>query len=168
MSRAAHISCAPITSLARRTPHRPSNRPTSTLSLLHDRSATLFSTHSLAHILNTTPHSLPPISSSPSPPPYLPPPSYKPLTLLRQKQSIALLNRHPMPRVLVVRGETGRMRALADFAVDDFLERVDALGRVERVGDEHEMHAVGGLVCVGGRVLSGGWAYVKVWWGVGI
>lgn len=33
------------------------------------------------------------------------------------------------------------MRALADLAVDDFLECVDALGRVLRVGHEHEMHA---------------------------
>ena len=32
------------------------------------------------------------------------------------------------------------MRTLADFAVDDFLKRVDALGRVLWVGDEHEMH----------------------------
>jgi hypothetical protein len=63
-------------------------------------------------------------------------------TLLGQKQSIALLNGNPVPRVLVVGGETGRVRALADFAVDDLLERVDALGRVLRVGDKHEMHAV--------------------------
>jgi hypothetical protein len=34
------------------------------------------------------------------------------------------------------------MRALADFAIDDFFERVDALARVLRVGNEHEMHAV--------------------------
>jgi len=39
------------------------------------------------------------------------------------------------------------MRALADFAVDDLLQRVDALGRVLGVGDEHEMHAMGVLVC---------------------
>jgi hypothetical protein len=29
------------------------------------------------------------------------------------------------------------MRGLADFAVDDFFQRVDALGWVGRVGDEH-------------------------------
>mgnify|MGYP003624097842 CR=1 FL=1 len=34
------------------------------------------------------------------------------------------------------------MRALADFAIDDLFERVDALARVLRVGNEHEMHAV--------------------------
>jgi len=62
-------------------------------------------------------------------------------TLLRQKQSIALLNRNPVPAVLVVGRETGRVRALADFAVDDLFQRVDALGRVRRVGDVHEMHA---------------------------
>lgn len=33
------------------------------------------------------------------------------------------------------------MGALADFAIDDLLERVDALGRVRRVGNVHEMHA---------------------------
>jgi len=33
------------------------------------------------------------------------------------------------------------MRALADLAVDDLLKRVDALRRVRRVGDVHEMHA---------------------------
>ena len=33
------------------------------------------------------------------------------------------------------------MRALADFAIDDLLQRVDALGRVRRVGNVHEMHA---------------------------
>jgi hypothetical protein len=63
------------------------------------------------------------------------------LALLGQEQSIALLDGDPVPRVLVVRGETSGMRALADFAVDDFLERVDALGWVLRIGDEHEMHA---------------------------
>jgi hypothetical protein len=39
------------------------------------------------------------------------------------------------------------MRALADFAIDDLLQRVDALGRVCRVGDVHKMHAVGTSVC---------------------
>jgi hypothetical protein len=62
------------------------------------------------------------------------------LTLLGQEQSVALLDGDPMPRVLVVGRETSGMRALADLAVDDFLQRVDALGRVLRVGDEHEMH----------------------------
>jgi hypothetical protein len=38
------------------------------------------------------------------------------------------------------------MRALADFTVDDFLQRVDALARVRGVGDIHEMHAVDVLV----------------------
>lgn len=33
------------------------------------------------------------------------------------------------------------MRAFADFAIDDFLESIDALGRVCRVGDVHKMHA---------------------------
>jgi hypothetical protein len=63
-------------------------------------------------------------------------------TLLGQKQSISLLNRNAMPRVLVIRRKPGRMRALADFAVDDFLQSVDALGGVRGVGDEHKMHAV--------------------------
>jgi hypothetical protein len=35
------------------------------------------------------------------------------------------------------------MRALADFTVDDFLQRVDALARVRGVGDIHEMHGFG-------------------------
>ena len=69
------------------------------------------------------------------------------LTLLRQKQSISLLNRHPVPRVLVVRREPSRMRALAHFAVDDFFQRVDALRGVGWVGDVHEMHTVRGWVC---------------------
>jgi hypothetical protein len=62
-------------------------------------------------------------------------------TLLRQEQVVALLDGNPVPRVLVVGRETRRVRALADLAVDDFFERVDALGRVLRVGDKHEMHA---------------------------
>jgi hypothetical protein len=47
-----------------------------------------------------------------------------------------------VPRVLVVGRKAGRVRALADLAVDDFLQRVDALGRVLRVGDKHKMHAI--------------------------
>jgi hypothetical protein len=46
------------------------------------------------------------------------------------------------------------MRALADFAVDDLLERVDALRRVRGVGDEHEMHAVRVLAIVPGGSAS--------------
>lgn len=38
------------------------------------------------------------------------------------------------------------MRTLAHLAIDDFLERIDALGRVLRVGNVHEMHAVCGLL----------------------
>jgi hypothetical protein len=68
------------------------------------------------------------------------------LTLLCQKQSISLLDRDPVPRVLVIGRETGRVGALGDLAVDDFLERVDALRWVLRVRNEHEMHAVRGLV----------------------
>lgn len=33
------------------------------------------------------------------------------------------------------------MRALADLAINDLLQRVDALGRVGRVGNVHKMHA---------------------------
>lgn len=64
-------------------------------------------------------------------------------TLLCQEQSVALLDGDTVPRVLVVWGETGWVRALADLAVDDLLERVDALGRVRWVWDVHEMHARG-------------------------
>ena len=48
-----------------------------------------------------------------------------------------------MPRVLVVGREPSGVRALADFAVDDLFECVDALRRVRRVGDVHKMHAAG-------------------------
>lgn len=45
-----------------------------------------------------------------------------------------------VPRVLVIRRETGRVRRLRDLAVDNLLQRVDALAiRAERV---HEMHSV--------------------------
>lgn len=57
--------------------------------------------------------------------------------LLCQEQPISLLDRNAMPRVLVIRGEACRVRALANFAVDDLLERVDALGRVCRIGNVH-------------------------------
>lgn len=57
-----------------------------------------------------------------------------------------------MARVLVVGGEASRVRALGHVAVDDFFQRVDALAGVLRVGDEHEMHAVGVLLLdVGAR-----------------
>lgn len=62
-------------------------------------------------------------------------------TLLGQKQTVALLDGDAMPRVLVVWREPGGVCALADLAIDDFFERVDALARVLRVGDVHEMHA---------------------------
>lgn len=52
-----------------------------------------------------------------------------------------------MPRVLVVGRETRGMRTLADLAIDDFFQRVDALGRVGRVGDVHEMHGDGYKMC---------------------
>jgi hypothetical protein len=64
-------------------------------------------------------------------------------TLLCQEQAVALLDGDPVPRVLVVGREAGGMRALADLAVDDLFQRVDALGWVRGVGDVHEMHAVG-------------------------
>ena len=64
-------------------------------------------------------------------------------TLLRQKQSISPLDGNAVPRVLVVGREPGGMRTLADFAVDDFLEGIDALRGVGRVGDVHKMHAGG-------------------------
>lgn len=64
-----------------------------------------------------------------------------PRTLLCQEQSVALLNGHAVPRVLVVWGESGGVCALADFAIDDLLERVDTLSWVRRIGNEHKMHA---------------------------
>lgn len=66
-------------------------------------------------------------------------------TLLRQKKTVSLLNRNPVPAVLVVGREARRVRALADLAINHFLERVDALRRVRRVGNVHEMHAVNGF-----------------------
>lgn len=47
--------------------------------------------------------------------------------LLRQKQPIAPLQRHALPGVLVIGGETGGVSGLGDAAVDDLLERVDAV-----------------------------------------
>jgi hypothetical protein len=63
------------------------------------------------------------------------------LTLLCQKQAIALLDGDPVPRVLVIGREPRWVGRLGDFAVNDLFERVDALGRVLRVGDKHKMHA---------------------------
>jgi hypothetical protein len=90
--------------------------------IVYDRSATLFSASVLALSFESI---------------YMP----SQLTLLGQEQTIALLDSNPVPRVLVVRGETSGMCALADFAVDDLFKRVNALGWVLWVGDEHEMHA---------------------------
>jgi hypothetical protein len=81
-------------------------------------------------------------------------------TLLCQEQAVALLDGDPVPRVLVVGREAGGVRALAHFAVDDLFQRVDALGWVRRVGDVHEMHAVGWVslraLYFRGGVVAGG------------
>jgi hypothetical protein len=70
-------------------------------------------------------------------------------TLLCQEQSVALLDGDPVPRVLVVGRKPCWVGRLGDFAVNDLFERVDALGRVLRVGDKHEMHAAGrvSMIC---------------------
>lgn len=128
-----HVSLIPITVF------RPCNNIDRTSLCAYTFSATLFS--------------VPTVSSDP--------PTY-PLvglcgfqhTLLCQKQSVALLDGDPVPRVLVVGRETSGMRALADFAIDDLLQRVDALGRVLRVGNVHEMHAVKRSVLRSFRLIS--------------
>lgn len=51
-----------------------------------------------------------------------------------------------MPAVLVVGRETSRMRTLRDLSVNDLLQGVDALGRVHRVGNVHQMHFDGDCV----------------------
>lgn len=64
------------------------------------------------------------------------------LTLLRQQQAEAALQRHPLPGPLVVGREARRVRRLGDLPVGDLLEGVEAVAlRVERV---HEMHDGGG------------------------
>jgi hypothetical protein len=74
------------------------------------------------------------------------PPNYSspvpgPLTLLRQKQTVSLLDGDAVPRVLVVGREARGVGALGDLAINDLAQRVDALGRVLGVGDVHQMHA---------------------------
>lgn len=60
------------------------------------------------------------------------------LTLLRQQESKPLLQRHPLPRPLVIGREARRVGRLGDLAVGNFFERVHALAiSVERV---HKMH----------------------------
>jgi hypothetical protein len=60
------------------------------------------------------------------------------LTLLSQKQSISLLQRNAVPRVLIIWRESRRVCGLGDFASNDLLQRVDTLARgIESV---HKMH----------------------------
>lgn len=68
-------------------------------------------------------------------------PEEEKLTLLRQKQSISLLQRNPMSGVLVIWREARRVCRLGDLARDDLLEGIDPLaGAVDGV---HEMHGCG-------------------------
>jgi hypothetical protein len=62
------------------------------------------------------------------------------LTLLRQKQSISLLQRNTMSRIFIIRRKPRRMRTLRHFSTGDLLQRIYALaGGIEGV---HEMHGV--------------------------
>lgn len=63
------------------------------------------------------------------------------LTLLRQQQTITLLQRHTVPAVLVIRAEPRRMRTLGHLASIDLLQGVDA--RALGVKGVHEMHGGG-------------------------
>jgi len=58
--------------------------------------------------------------------------------LLHHEQTVALLERNPVPRVLVIRREPRWVRRLGDLAINDLLQRVLALAiRSEGV---HKMH----------------------------
>jgi len=63
---------------------------------------------------------------------------WKELTLLRQKQSISLLERNPMSGVLVIWREARRVCRFGDLARDDLLEGIDTLASA--VDGVHEMH----------------------------
>lgn len=74
------------------------------------------------------------------------------LTLLRQKQVKATLQRNALARPLVVGREARRVRRLGDLAVGDLLEGVQAVAAgVEGV---HEMHD--GRFSFGRRAEEGG------------
>lgn len=60
------------------------------------------------------------------------------LTLLRQKQSVSLLQCNAMSGVLVIWREARRVCRLGDLARDDLLEGIDTLASA--VDGVHEMH----------------------------
>lgn len=67
------------------------------------------------------------------------------LTLLSEEETESPLQGNPLAGVLVVGREAGRVGGLGDLAVEDLLQRVDAVAVLAL--DVHQMHGSG---CFGG------------------
>lgn len=81
------------------------------------------------------------------------------LTLLRQKQVKATLQRNALTRPLIIGRKARRVRRLGDLAVGDLLEGVEAVAAgVEGV---HQMHD--GRLVSGGELKNAGESRIWIW-----